>query len=181
MSHTDQLGYRIFTRSESIKYESNIVSSVQILPVSHELIDIEVLEFEEGRFFNESEANSGSAVIVLGNEVAKSLFEDSDPIGKNLRLYGQRFTVIGILKNISAIDGRLILDPCFYIKKHNSNSSSSSKSSEVFTPAKILSIFKIFSVDSSGKKFNLGTYFICNLWLISCCISLAQDCKISTA
>lgn len=37
--------------------------------------------------------------------------------------------VIGILKNISAIDGRLILDPCFYIKKHNSNSSSSSKSS----------------------------------------------------
>lgn len=37
--------------------------------------------------------------------------------------------VIGILKDISAIDGRLILDPCFYIKKHNPNSSSSSKSS----------------------------------------------------
>jgi putative ABC transport system permease protein len=105
MTRTDQLGYRIFTRSESIKYGSNVVSSVQILPVSHELIDIEGLEFEEGRFFNESEANSGSAVIVLGNEVAKSLFEDSDPIGKNLRLYGQRFTVIGILKKKGATIG----------------------------------------------------------------------------
>lgn len=98
MTHTDEIAYRIFTRSESIKYGANIVSSVQILPVSHEFIDIEGLEFEEGRFYNESEANSGAAVIVLGAEVAKSLFEYSDPIGKNLRLYGQRFTVIGVLK-----------------------------------------------------------------------------------
>ncbi|WP_281637143.1 ABC transporter permease [Flavobacterium marginilacus] len=98
MTHTDELGYRIFTRSESIKYGSNIVSAVQILPVSHEFIDIEGLKFEEGRFYNESEANSGAAVIVLGDDIAKSLFEDTEAIGKNVRLYGQRFTVIGVLK-----------------------------------------------------------------------------------
>nr|WP_315251779.1 ABC transporter permease [uncultured Flavobacterium sp.] len=98
MTHTDELGYRIFTRSESIKYGANIVSDVQIMPVSHEFIDIEGLTFEEGRFYNESEANSGAAVIVLGADTAKSLFEDTDPIGKNVRLYGQRFTVIGVLK-----------------------------------------------------------------------------------
>jgi putative ABC transport system permease protein len=98
MTRTDQLGYQIFTKRESIKYESNTVSDVNIVPVSHEFIDIQGLEFEEGRFYNESEANSGSSVIVLGKEIAKSLFEDSEPIGKNVRLYGQRFTVIGILK-----------------------------------------------------------------------------------
>lgn len=98
MTHTEQLGYQIFTKTESIKYESNTVSSVNIVPVSHEFIDIQGLEFEKGRFYNESEANSGASVIVLGNEAAKSLFEDSEPIGKNVRLYGQRFTVIGVLK-----------------------------------------------------------------------------------
>ncbi|REG96262.1 ABC transporter permease [Flavobacterium aquicola] len=98
MTHTDELGYRIFTRNESIKYGANIVSDVQIMPVSHEFIDIEGLTFEEGRFYNESEANSGAPVIVLGDEIAKSLFEDTEPIGKNIRLYGQRFTVIGVLK-----------------------------------------------------------------------------------
>lgn len=98
MTHTDELGYRIFTRSESIKYGSNIVSDVQIMPVSYEFIDIEGLTFEEGRFYNESEANSGAPVIVLGSEIAKSLFEDTEAIGKNVRLYGQRFTVIGVLK-----------------------------------------------------------------------------------
>nr|WP_315199750.1 ABC transporter permease [uncultured Flavobacterium sp.] len=98
MTHTDELGYRIFTKSESIKYGSNIVSDVQIMPVSHEFIDIEGLTLKEGRFYNESEANSGAAVIVLGDDIAKSLFEDTEAIGKNVRLYGQRFTVIGVLK-----------------------------------------------------------------------------------
>lgn len=98
MTHTDQLGYQIFTRSESIKYESNTVSDVNIVPVSHEFIDIQGLEFEKGRFYNESEANSGSPVIVIGNDIAKSLFNDTEPLGKNVRLYGQRFTVIGVLK-----------------------------------------------------------------------------------
>ncbi|MDR6846741.1 ABC transporter permease [Flavobacterium granuli] len=98
MTHTEQLGYQIFTRSEAIKYESNTVSDVNIVPVSYEFIDIQGLEFEKGRFYNESEANSGTPVIVIGNDIAKSLFNDSEPLGKNVRLYGQRFTVIGVLK-----------------------------------------------------------------------------------
>ena len=98
MTNTDAMAYQIFTRRESIKYDSKTVSSVQIIPVSHEFIDIQGLEFEEGRFYNESEANSGSTVIVLGNEISKSVFGDFNPIGKNVRLYGQRFTVIGVMK-----------------------------------------------------------------------------------
>lgn len=98
MTNTDQMAYQIFTRRESIKNDSKTVSAVQIIPVSHEFIDIQGLEFETGRFYNESEANSGSTVIVLGNEISKSLFGEFDPIGKNVRLYGQRFTVIGVMK-----------------------------------------------------------------------------------
>ena len=98
MTNTDEMAYQIFTRREAIKYDSKTVSDVKIIPVSHEFIDIQGLEFEKGRFYNESEANSGATVIVLGDEIAKSLFDDFDPIGKNVRLYGKRFTVIGVLK-----------------------------------------------------------------------------------
>ncbi|MCL6462547.1 MAG: ABC transporter permease [Flavobacterium micromati] len=98
MTNTDQMAYQIFTRRESIKYDSKTVSDINIVPVSQEFIDIQGLEFEKGRFYNESEANSGASVIVLGNEIANSLFENSEPIGKNVRLYGKRFTVIGVLK-----------------------------------------------------------------------------------
>jgi putative ABC transport system permease protein len=102
MTHTAQLGYQIFTKNESIKFESKIASDVTIIPVSHEFIDIQGLEFEKGRFYNDSEANSAARVIVIGYEIAKSLFDEANPIGKKVRLYGQRFTIIGVLKKQGA-------------------------------------------------------------------------------
>lgn len=102
MSNTEQMGFQIFTKTESIKYGSNTATNVNIVPVSHEFIDIQGLEFEEGRFYTESEANSAAPVIVVGNQIAQSLFEDAEPIGKKIRLYGQKFTVIGVLKKEGA-------------------------------------------------------------------------------
>jgi putative ABC transport system permease protein len=97
-----ELAYQLFVRGEIIKYDAKSVSSVNIVPASQEFIDIQGLEFSEGRFYNESESNSGAAVIVIGDEIATSLFENVDPIGKQVRLYGQRFTVIGVLKKQGA-------------------------------------------------------------------------------
>lgn len=102
MTNTAEVAYQIFTKTENIKYDSKIVSTVTIVPVSHELIDIQGLEFEKGRFYNESESNSGAKVVVLGNDIATNLFEDVEPIGKDVRLYGQRFRVIGVLKKKGA-------------------------------------------------------------------------------
>lgn len=102
VNNTQAMGFQIFTKRESIKYDSQTVSDINIVPVSQEFIDIQGLEFSKGRFYNESEANSGSTVIVLGDEIATSLFGNLEPIGKNVRLYGQRFTVIGVLKKQGA-------------------------------------------------------------------------------
>lgn len=97
-----ELAFQIFLSWETVKYEEKSVSNVNVVPVSYEFIDIQGLEFTEGRFYNESESNSGAAVTVIGNELANSLFENIDPIGKEIRLYGQRFTVIGVLKKQGA-------------------------------------------------------------------------------
>lgn len=102
MTNTNEVAFQIFTKRESLKYDSNVVSDVNMVPVSYEFIDIQGLEFEKGRFYNESESNSGAKVIVLGNEIASSLFEDIDPLGKSVRVYGQKFTVIGVLKKEGA-------------------------------------------------------------------------------
>lgn len=94
----DKMSFNLFTRNESIKYDSKTVNSIRVKPSTEEFFDIEPTKIEKGRLFNESESNSGSPVIVIGDEVAKGLFENSDPLGKKVRLYGQRFTVIGVLK-----------------------------------------------------------------------------------
>lgn len=94
----DKMSFNLFTRNENIKYEDKTVSSIRVKPSTDEFIDIEPIKIEKGRFFNEAESNSGTPVIVIGNEVAEGLFGNAEPIGKKIRLYGQRFTVIGVLK-----------------------------------------------------------------------------------
>jgi len=40
MNNTKEMCYQMFTASQSLKYEANIVSDVNVFPVSHEIIDI---------------------------------------------------------------------------------------------------------------------------------------------
>jgi putative ABC transport system permease protein len=94
----EEMSYQIFVKPEIAKYGSKSVSDVNVVPVSYEFIDIQKLEFTQGRFFNESESNSGSSVVVIGQDLANNLFDNFDPIGNQIRIYGQKFTVIGVLK-----------------------------------------------------------------------------------
>lgn len=89
--------YTLFGGNQNIKYESNS-ASVQIKPGTEQIQDIEPIKIDQGRFYNVSESNSGSKVVVLGYEVVQSLFANLNPIGKEVRMYGQKLTVIGTLK-----------------------------------------------------------------------------------
>jgi putative ABC transport system permease protein len=52
----------------------------------------------KGRYFNASEQRSYKRVAVLGATTAKDLFDRQSPIGKTIRIAGQNFEVIGLLK-----------------------------------------------------------------------------------
>ncbi|MEM0543735.1 ABC transporter permease [Flavobacterium sp. j3] len=90
--------FQYFTSNQNIKFENNTVKAVNMVPVTSEFDDIQRMEFLDGRFFNESESSSGKQVVVLGYEIAKGLFDNVNPIGKQIRMYGQRFIVIGVTK-----------------------------------------------------------------------------------
>ncbi|WP_300566192.1 ABC transporter permease [Flavobacterium sp.] len=98
----DAMCFELFTRHENIKYEGKTVSSIGVIPTTYELEDIQALAFKEGRFFTESESNSGTPLVVLGYDIAKNLFDGMDPLGKKVRLYGQKFTVIGVIKKMGS-------------------------------------------------------------------------------
>ena len=70
-----------------------------------DLFRIKNLVIERGRAFNEQEAAIGSSVVVIGQEVADSYFPDLDPIGRELRMDGIPFTVIGVLEKQGSVFG----------------------------------------------------------------------------
>jgi putative ABC transport system permease protein len=123
LNNIENVCFQLFTKPENIKFETKTVSSLNVVPCSDEFDDIQKLDFKIGRFYNESESNSGATLIVLGYDVCQGLFENYDPIGQNVRLYGQKFTVIGVLKKQGAglfddnNDGSVFIPANFLRKK----------------------------------------------------------------
>src|SRR6266516_2708998 len=53
-------------------------------------------EIQEGRAFTPQEVRTGSAVLVMGYDLAQKLFEGQDPIGKSVRIRGIPYRVLGV-------------------------------------------------------------------------------------
>ena len=66
---------------------------------------IKRLDLAVGRVFSPQEMQLGSAVVVIGPDVAKRFFPNLDPLGKELRLAGQPYTVVGVTEPQGAIFG----------------------------------------------------------------------------
>jgi putative ABC transport system permease protein len=58
--------------------------------------DVYDTTLKSGRWFSEIDDEQRSAVIVLGSETAETLFGEEDPVGKEINIEGQLFTVIGV-------------------------------------------------------------------------------------
>jgi putative ABC transport system permease protein len=52
---------------------------------------------DSGRFFDENDVRAMRKVVVIGQTIARNLFPDQDPIGKQLRLRNVPFEIIGVL------------------------------------------------------------------------------------
>ena len=97
--------YVIFGGDETIRYQAETVSSVEVTPVSSEIYAIEDFKVGQGRFYTELESETGAPVIVIGYNLAESLFDQINPIGKQVRVYGRKLTVIGVLEKYGAALG----------------------------------------------------------------------------
>ena len=98
VNDAEAISFALFVNPEVLKSGDNSISNVNVNPVTDDYYDVEELQVVNGRFFNEQESVAGTPVIVIGDEIANSLFGQRNPIGQRLRLYGQKFTVIGVLK-----------------------------------------------------------------------------------
>lgn len=99
MSDVKAMSYVLNVPSQTIKYNDEVVENVGIGATTDGYYEIEALQFEYGRYFNEAESVAGASVIVLGNEIRNKLFgEGADPRGKKVRIFSRKLTVIGVLK-----------------------------------------------------------------------------------
>jgi putative ABC transport system permease protein len=75
-------------------------ASGQIIGVPAKFNQIRYLPINEGRWLNEMDVAQKRAVIVLGDEVRRTLFPGRPSVGSTILLNGVQFEVIGTLKRI---------------------------------------------------------------------------------
>ena len=78
------------------KNEYGIYSITGVMPA---FSGIERIERLEGRFINSLDIKQFRKVIVLSKPIVEILFKEEDPIGKNLKVGGIFFKVVGVFKD----------------------------------------------------------------------------------
>lgn len=91
------VSFTVFS-GETIKFRGNSVSDTYVTAVTHDFENVRTLEIEKGRYFTQAESASGKPVAIIGAELAKRLFDDIEPLGKEITIAGHKAQIIGVFK-----------------------------------------------------------------------------------
>jgi putative ABC transport system permease protein len=73
--------------------------------VEGDYFTIKKYDLTDGRIFTQQEMELGATVVVIGDEVAKYFFPSLNPIGRELRIGGIPYQVIGIIEHQGSLFG----------------------------------------------------------------------------
>ena len=72
-------------------------TNAQVIGVTSNYLNVRDFELETGRPITPSDVINGTDVVLLGSELATTLFENADPVGQQMKINGRTTTVIGVL------------------------------------------------------------------------------------
>jgi putative ABC transport system permease protein len=77
---------------------NNAYQGMDLTGVAYTYPDVYEIELEEGRFFSETEVNSARNLAIIGKKIANTLYPNQSIIGKEIKIKGMKYVVIGVLK-----------------------------------------------------------------------------------
>ncbi len=99
----------------SIQYRDRAARGVRATATKPSYTNVANMSVEEGRYFSDFEEQTARNVVVLGSDVAETLFPNEEAIGKRVRIEGARFEVIGVLAPQGKFLGLFSFDEQFQI------------------------------------------------------------------
>ena len=73
-------------------------TNVQVTGVIPNFSDVRAYEVASGRFIKDSDRSTNAQVAVLGNQTAKDLFGNINPVGRRIKINNISFEVVGVLE-----------------------------------------------------------------------------------
>lgn len=88
--------------SATVQAGSNSYEGTSLSGVAYTYQNVFEVALEEGRYFSESEINSSRNLIIIGKKIANTLFANGSALGKEVKIKGMKFTIIGIFEEEGA-------------------------------------------------------------------------------
>ena len=92
------------SKNVSASYGNNSVTA-QCTGVMPEITEIRNYTLQGGRFISDQDIKARQNVVVLGYQTALDLFAGESPVGKSLRVEGNKFQVIGTIEKMGGFAG----------------------------------------------------------------------------
>ena len=99
-----------FDNSASVRYHDRYLQNVGYDAFSADWLQTDAGDIAPGRNFSAIEDQAASRVVIINDSLQAQLFSDGDPIGKQIEISSQPFTVIGVYHTkagfLKTLDGR---------------------------------------------------------------------------
>lgn len=98
MDGAKYISFSSFTGLGNLRYGNHEVEGGYMMGISENYGDLANLKLKEGRYFNYSELRNGAEKVILGHSLANSLFQKLNPIGKEVKIKGTKYQVVGVIE-----------------------------------------------------------------------------------
>lgn len=95
----------VVQRNATLKYANKLDKGVSIFGVEANYPKLISIKLKDGRFFTNSEAESGKRVAVVGTSVVATLLGNQEPVGKTIDISGLKYQVLGVAQKRGSIFG----------------------------------------------------------------------------
>jgi putative ABC transport system permease protein len=90
------IGAVVRNETGKVKYAEQSISDTSVRGITPSMAPIYDLDLSAGRMLNETDLNNRSPVAVVGNDIVEHLMAGTDPLGKEIRIDGWTYQVIGV-------------------------------------------------------------------------------------
>jgi putative ABC transport system permease protein len=125
------IGASLFRMNGGVKFAQQSSADTQVRGWTPSMGRIYDLEVVNGRTITEADEQSAAQVVIVGNDIFENLIGGADPIGKEIRVDGNTYTIIGLGKKEGKTLGQsrdnwVMMPITTFIRKYGSHNNSNS-------------------------------------------------------
>jgi putative ABC transport system permease protein len=127
--HCDYVGAALRNSNGHVKYAEQSINDSTVQGITPSMAPIYDTDLSAGRMLTETDLDNRSPVAVVGTDIVEHLMPGIDPMGREIRLDGWTYTVIGVGKKKGktlgqSLDNYVMIPISVYLKQYGEHTDS---------------------------------------------------------